>query len=185
MEKRSRKQDVTPSRRSKSRQKRKLGGVKAPPSADQAWQEFESALASALDDLDEDEYLVIALKPTGGFVQFAAQGAHGMRVEAVSNAYLPESAQLSQSAATELVNLGWNAPTFVPVQGVQEPAEGSPNFYLDAAMPVPYARLAGLAVGSLRKVYLARHPGELEYSARGPKGMQIRFPSLKLKRSVA
>ena len=56
----------------------------APPSSD-AWDEFQRNLATALADLEEDECLIIASKAEHYFVQFAGQGKHGMRAEAVSN----------------------------------------------------------------------------------------------------
>ena len=105
-----------------------------------------------------------------------------MRAEAVSNAYLPETSQLSNSACDDLVKLGWNPPTYIQVEGVAEPADGSSNFYLDAATPVPHSKLAALAVESLRRIYLVRHPGELEYTACDREATSIRFPSLKLRR---
>ena len=159
-----------------------VAGIEAPPISEKAWRELKSALASVLSDLDEDEYLVIEVKSNGSFVQFAGQGAHGMRAEAVSNAYLPETSQLSNSACDDLVKLGWNPPTYIQVEGVAEPADGSSNFYLDAATPVPHSQLAALAVESLRRIYLVPHPGELEYTAYDREATSIRFPSLKLRR---
>ena len=46
--------------------------------------------------------------------------------------------------------------------------------------PVDFAELASVAVQSLREVYRVRHPGELQYTAFGD--MQIRFPTLRIKR---
>jgi len=157
-------------------------GIKQAPDVEHAWRGFRSALAVALSDLDEDEYLVISRKSSHAFVQFAAQGAQGMRAEAVSNAYLSKASPLTRAASARLLDLGWNAPTYVQVAGETEPPEGSPNFYLDVPVPVPFPKLAALAVQSLREVYAARHPGQLLYKAWGEGPTQIRFPSLRIKR---
>ncbi len=79
---------------------RKPKRIKAAPSVEQSWRTFRLRLAVALADLDEDEYLVVSHKRKGTkyFVHFAAQGAHGTRAEAVSNAYLEPPAQLSDIA---------------------------------------------------------------------------------------
>ena len=72
----------------------------------------------------------------------------------------------------------------MPEKGVEEPADGSPNYYIDAAPPVPYARLAALAITALRQVYRVRHPGELTYKAFTEGKTSIRFPLLKLQRET-
>jgi hypothetical protein len=167
---------------------RKPKRIKAAPSVEQSWRTFRLHLAVALADLAEDEYLVVSYKykATNYFIQFAAQGAQGMRAEAVSNSYIEPSAQLSSKACQHLLALGWNAPTYVPQPGVAEPPEGSSNFYLDAAPPVPYRTLAALGVETLRQVYRVRYPGELQYTAWADEGMSegmsIRFPLLRIKR---
>lgn len=48
-----------------------LRKIAAPPLTEQAWRQLTSALARALIDMEEDEYLVISAKATGAFVQFA------------------------------------------------------------------------------------------------------------------
>jgi hypothetical protein len=60
----------------------------------EAWTDFGWRLMQVLGALEEDEYLIVGLKGTNRFVQFAGQGAHGMRVETVSNYYLPENERL-------------------------------------------------------------------------------------------
>ena len=49
----------------------------------EAWTGFGRRLVQVLGALEEDEYLIINLKGINRFVQFAGQGAHGMRVETV------------------------------------------------------------------------------------------------------
>jgi hypothetical protein len=157
----------------------------APPSSD-AWDELQRSLATALADLEEDECLIIASKAEHYFVQFSGQGKHGMRAEAVSNAFIMADAKLSAGACENLLCLGWNAPTYVPAKGVEEPADGSPNYYVDAATPVPHVRLAALAVKTLRQIYRVRHPVELTYKAKAlaEDKTLIRFPLLKIQREA-
>jgi tetratricopeptide (TPR) repeat protein len=164
-----------------------LRRMKAAPPFSDAWVEFQRNLASALEDLEDDEFLIIASKAEPYFVQFAAQGRHAMRAEAVSNSFITADAKLPAAACENLLRLGWNAPTYVPAKGVEEPADGSPNYYLDAATPVPHARLAALAIKTLRQIYRVRHPGELTYKAKAfaEDKTSIRFPMLKIQREAA
>ena len=67
-------------------------------STSDSWVAFEHALARAVSDLDEDEFLVIERKNTNYFVQFAAQGSSGLRVEASANAYQPRPARIPMSS---------------------------------------------------------------------------------------
>jgi hypothetical protein len=165
---------------------RKYEFQSAPPT-EEAWKMFQAALAVALGDLDEDEFLVISAKNMSYFVQFAAQGAYGMRVEAISNAYImDEDHELSEEEYQKLLDLGWNAPTYEPDDGLEldPPAEGSSNFYLDVATPVPYPTVAALAVDTLGQIYQVRYPGELQYRGYSTDDVSIRFPLLGIKRSV-
>jgi hypothetical protein len=67
-----------------------------------------SDLALCLGALDEDEFPIVASKHKNHFVQFAAQGAFGMRMEAACDAYieppdvLADFAALSQIAVRSL-----------------------------------------------------------------------------------
>lgn len=149
---------------------------------EKSWRELSVALAACLRDLDEDDYIIISHKFSGAFVQFVSQGAYGMRFEAVSNAYLPPQNQLAPEDQQRLLALGWQAPTYVQKEGVQEPSDGSPNYYVDAEPPVAYLDVAQSAIQGLRLAYHVRHPGELQYKANDIDGGPIRFPSLKLKR---
>jgi hypothetical protein len=60
--------------------------------------------------------------------------------------------------------------------------DGSSNYFLDLARPVPYDLLAGLAVITFKEVFGVAHPGELEYNAFSTDRMSVRFPHLGLKR---
>jgi type III secretion system-like peptide-binding chaperone len=107
-------------------------GHPAPECAEEAWAQFASELAHTLADLDEDEFLAITKKKDWYYVQFAAQGSFGMRAEATSNGYLNDDAKLSEQACAKLLNLGWNAPTYVPDDFYPErnDPDGSPNYFL-------------------------------------------------------
>jgi Flp pilus assembly protein TadD len=157
---------------------------RSPPSTG-AWSEFRRSLGEALGALEEDEYLILVAKAEEYFVQFAGQGDQGMRAEAISNAFIKKSTPLSDEACQDLRNLGWSPPTYVPSEGAQEPAEGSSNSYVDAGVPVSYARLAGLGIKTLRAIYHIRHPKELAYMSLSRDGVSIRFPLLKIKRRAA
>ena len=158
--------------------------IKPTPPSSNAWAEFERNLAMALADLEEDEFLILASNAEHYYVQFAGQGEKGMRAEAVSNTFLKPEFQLSEAARQSLGDLGWSEPTYVPVDGEQEPKDGSPNYYVDVAAPVPHTRLAGLAIKTLRKVYGVRNPGDLTYKAFAEDNTSIRFPTLKIQREA-
>ena len=180
---------TVPPTRQRSRAAPALGGeltrtVRIQPRAADAWRQFAYELSIALEALEEDEFLIIQLKSAHRFIQFAAQGSFGMRAEAVSDFYLEEREHLTPQQAVQLVELGWNAPTKLPdeLELGRHTADGSPNYFLDLAKPVPYDSLAGLAVATLGDVFGAGHPGELEYSAFAADKTCIRFPHLGLRR---
>jgi|GEM_PF-837739 len=152
---------------------------------DEGWSTFRRSLNDALGALEEDEYLILVAKAEDYFVQFAGQEDQGMRAEAISNTFIKKSTPLSDEACQELRNLGWSPPTYVPSEGAQEQAAGSSNFYVDAGVPVPYARLAGLGIKTLRAIYHIRHPEELAYKSFSRDGVSIRFPLLKITRHAA
>jgi hypothetical protein len=149
-------------------------------SAAEAWAKFERALAKAIGELNGDEFLVICSKHDNRFVQFAGQGPFGMRAEAVSNAYLDAQERLSAMASDALIRLGWQPPTYVPEDESDNPVDGSPNFFLDIAPPVPWDRLAALAVVTLRDVFGIGHPGLIAYDAFAEGGEPIRIEYLPI-----
>ena len=62
--------------------KRKAPALKPPhvtesPASSAAWEELQRQMTLVLPDLEEDDFLVITLKQSNHFVQFAAQGSHG------------------------------------------------------------------------------------------------------------
>lgn len=176
-----------PSKAASSHSQNRSAIIESPDSA-AAWVEFQQRLAAVLPALKEDEYLIVELKHTNQYVQFAAQGHHGMRVEVVSNAFLADNLQLSATESARLTQMGWHSPTTAPRQSddEEEAPDGSPNYYIDAAAPVPYDRLAELAVRTLRDVYRVGHPGNLQYVGASFVGQfaSIRFPTLGLKEGI-
>jgi tetratricopeptide (TPR) repeat protein len=134
--------------------------------------------------LEDGEFLIIAATDPNYYVQFAGHGTDGMRAEAVSNTYLTGQALLSDNACQALQALGWRPPTYVPGEGAPPPATGSPNFFIDARPPVPYARLATLAVRTLRTVYRIQHPQDLRYKSFFLAGGAIRLPMLGIPREA-
>lgn len=148
----------------------------------EAWTDFDQRLMQVLAVLEEDEYLIISRKGTNRFVQFAGQGAHGMRVETVSNFYLPERQQFSEAQHDRLLQFGWNPPCNLPDQFGHEPV-GSPNYFLDLPQPVDFRYVALLAINTLLGPIGAEHPLDLEYRSLAATGESIRWPTLKLRRA--
>jgi hypothetical protein len=153
------------------------------PSAATAWAEFAVELSRALADLNEDEYLMISTKRNPYYIQFAGQGSFGVRAETISNQYLPRDKKLPNEVATVLVELGWKTPTKLPENPDPEghSPDGSPNYFLDIAPPVPYDALAKLSVQTLM-ILGAKHPGALQYKAFNEAKENIRFPNLRIMR---
>jgi len=148
----------------------------------EAWTDFGYRLVQVLQDLQEDEYLIVNLKGSNRFVQFAGQGAHGMRMETVSNYYLPETEQLGEVQHDVMLKLGWNAPCNLPDEFGHEPV-GSPNYYLDVPRPLDFDRIAALAVSTLLGPLDADHPLDLEYGSFAESGEGIRWPTLGLRQA--
>jgi hypothetical protein len=147
-----------------------------------AWRSFAERLAGVLDLLVEDQYLVIPVKRTNRFVQFAAQGAVGMRAEISSNSYLPHSQRLNSKQIAALVAAGWHGPTGTPDAATPEKdPEGPPNFFIDYPVPVPFAKVAELTVDTLAAILRVQHPGLLEYKAFDAEGNPIELPTLGIK----
>ncbi len=115
----------------------------APRRVSSAWGPFAGKLASVLEQLREDQFLIISTKRSNRYVQFAGQGAFGIRAETVCNQYLPASDQLDAAQIATLQGFGWQLPTGSPDKATPErDPDGSPNFYIDYPVPVPYADLA-------------------------------------------
>ncbi|MGQ0802481.1 MAG: T3SS (YopN, CesT) and YbjN peptide-binding chaperone 1 [Actinomycetota bacterium] len=126
------------------------------PATPAEWPGFVAELARTLGGLGPGESLVVEVVPEGGlapssyYVQFAGR-PDSLWAEAVSNAFLPEPAQLRDADTERLTKLGWRVPD----------AESSPNFSRDWPAPVPYDEVADLAVATLRHIYGAATPADV------------------------
>jgi hypothetical protein len=157
----------------------------APAVVSAAWPKFQAALAQVLERLAEDQYLVISYKDAHRFVQFAGEGAHGLRLETISNHYLEPSDQLDEQQLAALRALGWQDPTQPPPESTPKgDPDGSPNYFVDMAAPVDFAVAAELAVRTLVEVLGVSHPGLLVYNAFEREGASLVFAELKLKRAA-
>ncbi len=166
---------------SKKRTRGRSPLVSAPrqPSTLDAWKEFSGRLLGALQGLEEDEWLVLNVKGTNRYVQFMAQGSYGMRAESVSDFYLAEDEHLDEDDYKALIKLGWHAPTNLPDQFGYDP-DGSPNYFLDLAQPVPLDDVAILGVLTLSNVHGACFFGMPSSMAPNSKG----FPDVRASRSL-
>ena len=146
-----------------------------------AWHPFAKKLASVLKKLKEDQCLIVSVKRTNRFVQFAAQGAHGMRVETTSNSYLAKPHQLNERQIATLIDAGWQNPTGTPTDATPErDPDGSPNFFVDLSRPVSFKAVADLAVRTLSEVLRVPHPGFMQYAAFNADMKAIALPELGL-----
>jgi hypothetical protein len=159
--------------------------VPAPPLS---WDELRENLADALAHLEDGQFLVVSVIGTGVeqddtsyFVQFAGQGSEGLWGEAVANAFLADEKRLSDVAVGKLIAMGWRAPTHLPETPLDEQdPQGSVNFSVDYAQPVPFADAARLACATLEEVYGVEHPGFLRYYAFDRAGERVRLPGVRV-----
>lgn len=149
--------------------------------ASKKWEALAERLATTLSDLSDGEFLVLCKTGTRLFVQFSAQRG-AMRAEAIGNQYLESPFRLSPKAVRHLRSLGWQAPTYVQAELLEEPAEGSPNNYVDVPAPASYRDLAELAVRTFREVFEVFEPYELNYRGYSSVYDSVRFPQLGITR---
>src|SRR5512135_926500 len=152
------------------------------PGISEAWPDFTRRLGAVLAGLEEDHYLILAAKDSNRYVQFAAQGSYGMRAETTSNGFLDGKERLDDSQVAALIECGWHAPTIDPrEEKPRRDPDGSPNFFLDYPVPIPYDKVATLAVRTLAEVLSIPHPGSLVYDALDRSGNTFSLPELGLK----
>ena len=155
----------------------------SPTQLSSAWPGFAAELARSLAQLERDQFLIVfPQNQPHHFVQFAQQGPSGLRAETVSNGFLAAWEQLDAHALSTLLELGWLPPTTTPPQ--PEDPDGSPNYYREWPLPVPYDAAAALAVQTLQQVIDVRHPGLLGYWAFAKGGSPLILPNLGLVRVV-
>lgn len=159
-----------------------VSSKKGPSHLSVAWPPFALKLAATLEKLDEDQFLIISVKRSNWFVQFAAQGSFGMRVEAPSSSFLSVPEQLNERQIVSMLEAGWHSPTGSPTESTPElDPDGSPNFFAEFSTPVSFKGVANLAVRTLAEILRVPHPGFLEYKAFGEKGKAIALPELGLR----
>ena len=147
-----------------------------------AWAPFAQKLAKVLAKLEEDQYLILPIKRSRRFVQFAAQGSFGLRVEATGNKYLGKDEQLNADQMAALVKLGWNPPTGTPETSTPEQdPDGSPNFCIEFPAPDQHATAANLVVQTLTEILRVPHPAFLEYESFTADSQVLEFPDLGLR----
>ena len=131
-----------------------------------AWPPFAQKLAAALEKLAEDQYLVLSVKKSNRFIQFAAQGSFGIRVETTSNNYLSKQEKLDARQIASLIKAGWHAPTGTPARATPEgDPDGSPNYFVEFSAPVSFEAVANLTVRTFAEILRVPHPGFLQYKA--------------------
>lgn len=157
--------------------------VSAPPRRSADWPAFAQRLASVLGALREDQYLVVSLKGTNRYVQFAAQGHWGLRAECVSNEYLSGHERLDERQLARLRALGWHDPTgAAPESTPERDPDGGPNHFVEWPAQAAVTGLADLAVTTLVDVLGVVHPGFLEYKAFDSQDQTLVFDELGLRR---
>ncbi len=141
------------------------------------WDELEARLASALERLRPDTFLILSLAAhapggTAPYVQFLNFGPPGLRVEASSNRYLAPAHALTPDAEDRLGRLGWQWPL--------GEGEDDRNFHREWPIPAPWAEIASLAVRTLRDVFGVASPGQLRSLQRAAPAFEGRLPRLDL-----
>ena len=151
---------------------------------DQAWIDFQSALAAALPGLpDAVSTLDITLDPTAAeqgdalytvTVDLTEPGQ--LRAYAVSNRMLPREHQLSRKRLGDVAALGWSPPGVVSGSGQR----------FGLALPrAESLNAAKIITRTLREVYGSPHPAFLLYAALDEQGTAVTEPpSLGVARTV-
>lgn len=146
------------------------------------WPEFMNRLSKVLGKLEEDQYLVISVKKSNRYVQFAGQGSYGLRAETASNHFLSKEERLDRKQVAALKAMGWHPPTGKPKQAVpKNDPDGSPNFFAEFGAPVEGEAVANMAIETLVAILGVSHPGMLEYEAFDSAGSSLEFGQLGLK----
>lgn len=131
-----------------------------------AWPPFAQKLAAILAKLEEDQYLILAVKQSNRFIQFASQGAFGIRVETTSNNYLNKQEKLDERQIAALIKAGWHAPTGTSTESTPEAdPDGSPNFFAEFSTPVSFEEVANLTICTFTEILRVPHPVFLQYEA--------------------
>ncbi len=148
---------------------------------DQAWVDFQTALAGALPTLPESVVAMdLTLDPTAAelgdaryTVTIELPEPGKLRAFAVSNRMLPEAHRLSLKRLGEVMALGWSPPGLV--------AGSDERFGLELPMSESL-RAAKIITRTLREVYGSPHPAFLLYVAVSANGGAVQMPALGVAR---
>ncbi len=152
-------------------------------SASDAWANFLKKLATELTALDAGQWLTLQkLNSESDWVQFAAQGKAGFRVETKSNWYRSDSDQLTPEQVQGLLLLGWLPPTGSDEESnpVSDP-HGSPNFFVQLPVKLSPKNLDSLVTKTFINVLGVMEPDGLAYKAFNRAGNSVPLPDLGLK----
>jgi hypothetical protein len=145
-----------------------------------AWAPFRHSLATVLSNLEKDQFLIILVKNSNRFVQFACQ-KDGMRVEVTSNNFLKGRDRLKRGQIAWLRSNGWNAPTGNQKEATPEKdPNGSPNYSIE--VPAPYAAedIANRAVDAMVNGLEIKSSASLSYEAFDASGKPLRIETPEL-----
>ncbi|MEF8703122.1 MAG: YbjN domain-containing protein [Candidatus Accumulibacter sp. UW26] len=160
-------------------------GSNSAASVSPAWQPFAEKLSAILAMLAADQCLVLAVKRTRRFIQFAAQGSSGLRAETTGNPCLAKSERLDAAQFAALKAAGWQAVSSRLTESTAEnDAPGSSNFFAEFPPPVSFTAVAELAVHTLAGILHVPHPGFLEYEAFDTTGESLLLSALGLQRAM-
>jgi hypothetical protein len=145
------------------------------------WQAFAGRLARTIAALRDRHFLILSTADGTRYVQFAAGGAAGLRIESISDEYLPVGDRLTDAQREALAALGWQSPNqrALGQWGVGED-EGSTNWWVDLEAPVCAESAAELAVRTLHEVHGAESPDGLTYRGFHGEGPELLLPELGL-----
>lgn len=147
---------------------------------DGEWRALIERLAAVIEVLEPGHYLVL-VAPGNRFVQLAVE-PELVRVETVSNQFLPPEHRLGFVALDQLLAQGWTAPShFAPGEPV--PATASPNHFMDLPADGRADQTAELVVSTLRSIHGVATPTDLAYKAGSLHGETILLPTLGVPRA--
>jgi hypothetical protein len=142
---------------------------------DADWNRLNRKLTETLGCLEPGHFLILQTRDHEPYyVQVAAGGLEGFRMEAVSNRFLTGWRRLDATAHARLRRLGWMPPTDIGV--------GPVNWWRCYPQGTPTADMAELAVGTLRKAFDVSRPSGLVYRAFSRGEGDVLLPTLGLAR---
>jgi hypothetical protein len=148
------------------------------PKSLEPWGAFGDQLTGALAELAPGAFLILVADHSNRFVQFAAQGHGGMRVETTSNQFLAAAEQLDARQIAQLIALGWIAPGLQ--HSGEKPGSLGPNFTIVFPRTEAKSTIAMLAIKTFRDVLLVPDPAWLRYAASALDGEALLLPGLGL-----